>query len=292
MNKFGLLMIVSALILLALLVLSFVVVDAQDPIINEPIPPGEEVHYGYWYTIAPPDTSKNPVEVKLGCNLEGDTCVKVADPPSVQNWEEIILTTCYNPDDPNPALWSRYIREGSRKFLPDGHNGQPLLWKDTLKRVEPTPIPPATPTQPPTPTPHPAYIPMINPPHGNPVCDCKDHKCDLNVADRNWYSLWMVEYPYWGTIDDKINLDAGKGEELYITCRYKGGEITNDQWYKYTTLSVDCEGKPEWTETSYNGRFNPIPCSKLNGTASCIARLQTLTCDKICQGYFDLTDSP
>ena len=288
-EKTSIALIISAIALLLAIICSLIVwgkVGAIDPIVNEPIPPGDEVHQGYWYVIQDPNTSVYPVEVKLGCNLENGECVAVPDPSKVQNWEEIILTTCMDDSKPNPKKWSRYIRTGSRTFEADGHGGQPLKWKDTLKRVEPTPTPA------PTSTPHPAYIPIVNPPHGNPVCDCENHKCDLNVANRDWYSLWMQEYPLWGTIPDEINLNASKNEELYITCRYKGGNITDDPWYDRTELSVDCQGKPEWNETSYNGQFNPIPCSKLNGTASCTAVLKTYTCDKVCRGYFDLTDSP
>lgn len=182
-----------------------------------------------------------------------------------------------------PYEGEEYYRDGDKLFPMSGNN-QPMKITKELERPQPTPTP--------EPKEYRTYIPMAFGGYAFYQCDCSHHTCDIAVDRSVLYTLYLLEYPRMGTINGKINLDASKNQHLNVHCYFKRGSVHDDPGYSHTVLIIDCKGKPTYQVSCPDGVCPSIGCNGLNGTQPCIATVGTYTCDKVCRGKLDLTDSP
>ena len=187
-----------------------------------------------------------------------------------------------NPANP-PYEGQEYYRDGDKLF-PMAGNNQPMKIIKELERPQPTPTP--------EPKEYRLYLPMAFSGYKFYRCDCQYHTCVISINTSVWRTLYLLEYPKMGTVSGVLNLDASKNQKLNVRCHFKGGSVHNDPGYSYTVLIIDCKGKPSYQVNCPNGICPSIGCGGLNGTAPCVATSATYTCDKICRGKWNMTDTP
>ena len=199
--------------------------------------------------------------------------------PDRANPEWRVKACCLEPDNAHlPEPGDSYYRDGGKLF---GYNHTAQDAKIHTVVLEP----------PPEPKEYRLYIPMAFSGHKFYACDCQYHTCIISVDHNIWRTLYLLEYPQMGTVNGTLNLDATKNQKLNIRCYFKRGSVHSDPGYDKTILIIDCKGKDAYTVYCPNGICPSISCNGLNGTAPCIATAATYTCDLICRGKFNLTDS-
>lgn len=201
-----------------------------------------------------------------------------------------IRAECQDPDKPRPVRGTYCIMTGSRKLDCEGPY-QDLIALEIIDKPTETP----TPTKPPyTPTPEPTPTPRVQPQSyinyiqwQNPFCTCtcyigyvyKDgvfqRKIDLTEPNINYDDYFFNLYP---------------NQSLVIVVSWCGQPPYVDNYYEWTTIQINCDGKlPATINCPSNGICPPITCLTLNGYANCRVTITVKACP-LCRARFEGKD--
>ena len=264
--------IIAASILLILLLIA-INVSAEGITPDEPLPGCS-------------DNPACPKEWYVEQDFNGNTGYLVDD-LEYPKWR--IKAECQDPTKPAPIRGTYCIMTGSRKLDCEGPY-QDLIALEVVDSPQETPTPTipaatATPTVTPTPVVKPqSYINYVQ--WQFPFCVCTCYSAYVYIDGVFQIVIDLTE-PNINYSDYFFNLYPG--QNLVIVIGWCGHPANVDNYYEWSNVQINCDGKLPTTFDCPNGVCPPIECSDLNGYAECRVTITVKACP-LCRGRFEGKD--